>query len=158
MDLLIAHRVWLMGQDEQLLHPLPTMLGKWAERLEKASAGQPLDTLYAIDALAPGVWDEVGSDAAQRGIATDMPHTITRWLSPRHRPDNEVARALKTHLRDLLRSPEEITDATDEAVLAVGWSAGVLDDLLSLTALTDPDIVDAASNSPSVQRTRPSYR
>lgn len=34
--------------------------------------------------------------------------------------------------------------SADEAVLAVGWSAGVLDDLLSLTALTDSDIVGSA--------------
>lgn len=184
MDLLISHRVWLMGQDEQLLRPrasglrtavtaaalldvigsgaaswtesgtrvrtgslpggLPALIGRWAERLETAAGGTPLDTVYAIDALAPGVWDEVGSDAALCGFATDVPRPIRRWLSPRHRPDVELARKLKTHLREVVRSTEAITDPVDEAVLAVGWSAVVLDDLLSLTALTDPDVVDPA--------------
>lgn len=46
--------------------------------------------------------------------------------------------------RDVVRSPGEVPDSVDGAVLAVGWSAGVLDDLLSLTALTDSDIVDSA--------------
>ena len=123
---------------------LPVLIRRWAERLEKAAAGRPLDTVYAIDALAPGVWDEVGSDAARCGCATDVPRPVRRWMSPRHRPDPQLARDLKAHLRAVVRSPGEITDPVDEAVLAVGWSAGVLDDVLSRTALTDPDIVDSA--------------
>lgn len=122
----------------------PALIGRWTERLKKAAGGKPLDTVYAIDALAPGVWDEVGSDAALCGFATEVPRPIRRWLSPRHRPDTRRAREFKTHLRGVVRSPGEITDPVDEAVVAVGWSAGVLDDLLSLTALTDPDIIDPA--------------
>lgn len=184
MDLLISHRIWLMGQDEQLLRPrapglrtavtaaalfdvirsgaaswtesgaqvqtcplphgLSALVRRWAGRLEKAAADRPLETLYAIDALAPDVWDDVGSDAALCGVATDVSRPIRRWMQPRHRPDTELARKLKTHLRDVVRSPDGITDSVDEAVLAAGWSAGVLDELLSLTALTDPDIVDSA--------------
>lgn len=123
---------------------LPALIQHRAERLEKAAGGKPLDTVYAIDALAPGVWDEVGSDAALCGFATEVPRPIRRWMSPRHRPDTRLARTLKTHLREVIRSTDAITDPVDEAVLAVGWSAGVLDDLLSLTAFTDPDVVDPA--------------
>lgn len=94
-----------------------------APRNSASTRGPPSrSTLCTPSTLSRPVSGMRRSDAAHRGMATNVPHLTRRWLSPRHRPDTELARELKAHLRDVARGPNGITDAIDEAVLAVGWS------------------------------------
>ncbi|MDE9364628.1 GPP34 family phosphoprotein [Luteipulveratus sp. YIM 133132] len=115
----------------------------WADRLTTANADHSVRVIHAIGALGAQVYDEVGADLVERGLAQPVPRPVRRWLAPRRRPDPHAVRPLREHLREVVLRDAPYEDG-DAAVISVAWYAGVAEQVLSASAFADPDVVDGA--------------
>jgi hypothetical protein len=113
----------------------------WAERFGKAARPDPIPVIHAINALGPGMWETVGTDLSRRGMASDIPRPVRRWLPPRHRPNPETSARARTHLREVIRGAAA-ANAQDHGVLAVALCAGVLEHILSQSAFADWSVLE----------------
>jgi hypothetical protein len=113
----------------------------WLARLAEATGSQPIPVIHAINALGPGTWEVVGADLARRGLATEIPRPVRRWLAPRRRPDREATDRARKHLRKVISGAEQAS-TQDHGVLSVALCAGVVEEVLSQTAFSDPSVLE----------------